>query len=137
MTMCIAFDSTFDIVGAMGRLLIGRLTSWSYQRQLLCRSGLAPLEALRAVVAVYSTHPTAPMSLLARCQRLTPTDFLALEERREAIRLPAMRSSGFLMPTDSAARIFSATRQPQQRLARRLQYGGLDFETYQRLARWS
>jgi Winged helix DNA-binding domain len=110
-----------------------RLTAWTYRRQLLGRSATGALDTLRSVIAVYSTHPTAPLALLARCGSLTPNAFKALEDRREAVRLPAMRSSGFIMPTLNAARIFAATQQRQTALARRLQYGGVDFDVYTRL----
>src|SRR6266851_5998395 len=110
-----------------------RLRAWSYRRQLLDRSGTKPLETLRHVVGVYSTHPTAPLALLARSQSLTPAEFLTMEERREVVRVVGMRGSAFLVPTESAARIVAATRPRLQQLAGRLAYGGLDFESYERL----
>ena len=39
-----------------------RLQAWSYLRQQLGRAASGPVEALRGVVAVYSSHPTAPLS---------------------------------------------------------------------------
>jgi hypothetical protein len=114
--------------------LLGRLTSWSYRRQLLGRVGPAPLEALRTVVAVYSTHPTAPLALLARSRLLEPGEFRALEQQRQTIRIVGMRGSAFLVPAESAACIVAATRLPTDRLGARLRYGGLDFDAYARLA---
>jgi hypothetical protein len=113
--------------------LVERLRAWSYRRLLLGQAGTLPIDVLRSVIGVYSTHPTAPLALLARCQDLRPSDFQALEQCQQAIRLPAMRGSGFLLPTETAHVIFAATAQPPQKLAGRLQYGGVDFETYKRL----
>jgi hypothetical protein len=113
--------------------LVERLRAWSYRRQLLDGVRSEPLDALRSVIGVYSTHPTAPLALLARCPALRAAAFTALEQQRQVVRLPAMRGSGFLLPTETAERIFAATQQPHQRLARRLQYGGVDFELYKRL----
>ena len=112
---------------------LDRLSAWSFQRQLLHRPSIGPLDALRAVIGVYSTHPTAPLALLARSGSLTPTNFIALEQQRQMMRLPGMRGSGFLVPVDYAPYVFAATRQPQQKLATRLAYGGVAFDVYRRL----
>jgi hypothetical protein len=114
---------------------IERLRSWTYQRQLLGRAGGEALDTLRKVVGVYSTHPTAPLALLARSRRLSKTNLQALEQRREVVRMPAMRQSIFMLPTDSAARVLAATRPRPERFAARLQLGGLDDATYTRLTR--
>jgi hypothetical protein len=113
--------------------LPGRLRAWSYRRQQLGRIASDPAEALRSVVAVYSSHPTAPLALLSRTQALDAAGFVALEERREALRLPAMRQSIFYMPVDTAPRIFAATRLPLEQHARRLAYAGLEWDEYARL----
>jgi hypothetical protein len=110
-----------------------RLRSWTYRRQALGRAGSTPLETLRSVIGVYSTHPTAPLALLARCAALQPTDLGDMEQRRQVVRLPALRQSAFLLPTSTAARVFAATRQPLEKHAGRLQFGGLDFDAYARL----
>jgi hypothetical protein len=94
---------------------------------------VSALEALRSVVAVYSTHPTAPLTLLARMANLEPSAYRALEQERQAVRIVGMRSSAFLVPTDFAAAIFSATRTPTDRLQTRLSYANLDVETFERL----
>ena len=113
--------------------LTERLRSFSYRRQGLGRASSTPLETLRSVVGVYSTHPTAPLALLARCAALQPRDFSDMEQRRDVVRLPAMRQSAFMLPTDTAARVFAATRLPLEKHAGRLQFGGLDFDAYARL----
>jgi hypothetical protein len=97
-----------------------RLRAWTYRRQGLGRAGTRPLETLRSIVAVYSTHPTAPLALAARCTDLQPKDFTEMEQRRQVVRLPAMRQSAFMLPTDTAARVFAATRLPLEKHAGRL-----------------
>jgi hypothetical protein len=113
--------------------LTERLRSWSYRRQRLGRAAQAPLETLGAIVGVYSTHPTAPLALLARCAGLAPEDVRSMEQRRQVVRIPGMRQSTFMVPTETAPRVFAATRLPLERHAARLQYGGLDFDAYARL----
>jgi len=113
--------------------LIERLRGWSYRRQLLDGRGSNALEALKSVVGVYSTHPTAPLALLARCDTLTPAEFQGLEQRREAVRIVGMRGSAFLVPTETAGRIFAASRPSPGQLESILRTRGLDLETYRRL----
>jgi hypothetical protein len=86
------------------------------------------------VVGVYSTHPTAPLALLARTTQLTPADFKQLEQQRDVVRIPGMRGSAFLVPTTTANMVFAATSTPLEKLGPQLRYGNLDLETYQRLA---
>lgn len=113
--------------------LTQRLRSWSYRRQRLGRAAPGPLEALREVGGVYSSHPTAPLSLLSRTRAFDAERFTGLESRREAVRLPAMRGSIFLLPAETAPRVFAATRVPIEKLAPRLRYAGLDADGYARL----
>ena len=113
--------------------LLARLRAWSYRRQHLAAPIAGLAEALRSVIGVYSSHPTAPLSLLARSKPFTAADFASLEERREAIRIPAMRGSIFLVPSDFAARLFAATAQPIEKRARNMQWAGLDMDAYQKL----
>jgi hypothetical protein len=114
--------------------LTQRLRSWTYSRQRLGRTGDGPLEALADIIAVYSTHPSAPLTLLPRCASLTPDGFRSMEQQREVVRITAMRGSSFMVPTRSAAKILAVTRISPARLASRMQYGGLDPEAYDRLA---
>lgn len=69
----------------------GRLRAWSYRRQRLGKARLRPSEALRDVIAVYSSHPTTPLSLLARSPSLDAGAFHKMERCREAVRIPGMR----------------------------------------------
>jgi hypothetical protein len=112
---------------------VQKLTSWTYQRQLLGRRGSNALDALRTVIAVYSTHPTAPLALLARSNRLSRSEFQALEQTRKVVRIVAMRGSAFMLPTETAARVFAATRVGQEQLDGILRPRGLDAATYTRL----
>ncbi|MGZ4631191.1 MAG: DNA glycosylase AlkZ-like family protein [Actinomycetes bacterium] len=87
--------------------LTGRLRAWTHHRQRLGASAaVTPGEALRAVVGVYSAHPTAPLALAARARRMSAAAFRALESERLALRIPAMRGSIFLVPRDTAPRLF-------------------------------
>lgn len=113
--------------------LLDRLRAWSYRRQRLGRTAAHPLDPLRDVVGVYSSHPSAPLSLLARCSSLTPGRFTEIETRREVVRLPAMRGSIHLLPTDTAPRSFAATRPPLATFLPRLRYVGVEPQEYERL----
>lgn len=106
------------------------LRAWSYRRQLLGRAAPGPAEALRRVVAVYSSHPTAPLSLLCRGRDFAAEQLSAMEQRREVLRLPAMRQSIFLVPTGSAPCLFAASRLPLEKHAWRLRFAGLDWDEY-------
>ena len=83
-----------------------RLRWFSYGRQRLGRAGRDPDAVLADVVGVYSTHPTGPLSLLARCEPFTPEAYRELD----AVRLPAMRGSIHLLPHATAHLAFRATR---------------------------
>src|SRR5438067_7952179 len=127
-------DRSQDRPGSVSAVDIAeRLRSWTYRRQGMGRAGREPLEVLRSIVGVYSTHPTAPLALAARCAGLQPKEFTDMEQRRQVVRLPAMRQSAFLLPTDTAERVFAATRVPLEKHAGRLRFGGLTFDAYARL----
>ncbi len=113
--------------------LVRHLRAWSYRRQRLGRAASGPAEALRSVVAVYSSHPTAPLSLLRRSESFDAQRLGEMEQRREVLRIPAMRQSIFLVPTETAPRIFTATRLPMEKHERRLSYARLDWDEYARL----
>jgi hypothetical protein len=111
---------------------LGRLRAWTRQRQGLGAAS-DPLEALRAVVGVYSSHPTAPLALAARSAGLDRAAFAGLEARRQAVRVPGMRSSIFLVPTEMAGRVWAVSERRIEKYARNLQYAGLDWEGYARI----
>jgi Winged helix DNA-binding domain len=106
-----------------------RLGWWSYRRQLLGQSGGDPEAALRDVIGVYSSHPSAPLSLHARCRSLDAVAFRALD----VLRLPAMRGSIHLLPRETAHLAFRALPEPPARSARRLQGFGLSAGRYAEL----
>ena len=91
------------------------------------------MEALRAVVGVYSSQPSAPLSLLARTGKLSTGQFRELEEKRLVIRLPAMRGSIHLLPWDDAPFIYAATRVPFEKHLGRLEIAGVSRAEYQKL----
>ncbi len=102
---------------------------WTYDRQLLGGAAANPASALREVVGVYSSHPSAPLSLHARCYSLDAAAFQALD----VMRLPAMRSSIHLMPRNTAHLPFRALPEPASRTAYRLRGFGLDEQRYTHL----
>jgi hypothetical protein len=111
---------------------IGRLRAWTRQRQGL-GAAASPLEALRAVVGVYSSHPSAPLALAARSAGLDGPAFAGLEARRQAVRVPGMRGSIFLVPTEMAGRVWAVSERRIEKYARSLQYAGLDWQGYARI----
>jgi hypothetical protein len=90
--------------------LTERLRAWSYARQRLGEPAATLGAALHDVVAVYATHPTAPLALWARAATFTPGRYRRLDRDRRAVRIPAMRRTVFLVPARNAARVFAATR---------------------------
>lgn len=102
---------------------------FSYGRQRLNRAGRDPDGVLRDVVAVHSAHPTAPLSLLARCEPLTADAFRALD----ALRLPAMRGTIHLLPRDLAHLAFAATPPAADAEAEALEQLALSADEYARL----
>ena len=106
---------------------------WSYSRQRLGQRASGTEQALRGVVAVYSSHPTAPLSLHARANGFDETGFRRLEEDRVALRLPAMRGSIHLLPRENAYLAFRATRPAMSAQRWRLQYAGVSEERYDEL----
>ncbi len=99
---------------------------FSYARQRLGRSGRDGDAVLRDVVAVHSTHPTAPLSLLARCEPFDADAYRALR----AVRLPAMRGAIQLLPQETAHLAFRAT---QRGAADDEDYSGLTAEELREL----
>jgi len=103
---------------------------WSYHRQLLDKSGTSALDVLKKVIAVYSSHPSAPLSLFARLKSFNDRAFFQLEEKRSAWRLPAMRLSIFMLPTQTAHLALSATVPPPDDPYWRKRYGAVSEADY-------
>ena len=87
------------------------------------------------MVGVYSSHPTAPLSLHARVGSFSKRGFEALETARRSLRLPAMRGSIHVLPRDGAHLAFHATRASLQEYRSPVRRGLITEEGYGRLRR--
>lgn len=92
--------------------LVKRCRQWSYHRQFLGKQGANLTSVLNQVIGVYSAHPSGPLSLYSRVKSFDPKAFHALDLKRHALRIPAMRLSVHLVPRHTASRIFAATVPP-------------------------
>jgi hypothetical protein len=105
---------------------VDEVRRFTYARQRLGRAAPDAATALRDVVGVYSSHPSAPLSLYARAEAF---DFATLD----ALRLPAMRGSIHLLPRDTAHLAFRAAAVPASVERSRMKYFGLTPERYAEL----
>jgi hypothetical protein len=112
-----------------------RLRAWTHQRQRLGAPAKSAEEALAAVVAVYSAHPTAPLALAARTAGLTAEKFRDLERNRKALRIQGMRGTRFLVPRASAGRVFASFRISPAQFATRLRRNGMNLAEYREVSR--
>jgi hypothetical protein len=103
-----------------------QLRAFSYARQNLDRGARDAQTALRDVIAVYSSHPSAPLSLYARAASFSARAFRSLR----TVRLPAMRGSVHVLPADTGHLAFRAIPEPPARGARRLRNAGISQERY-------
>ena len=81
-------------------------------------------------MGVYSSHPSAPLSLRARARSFDAEAFRALDAGRLALRLPAMRGSIHLLPRETTHLAFRAVPEPPSGLRQRLRYSGIPEERY-------
>jgi hypothetical protein len=81
-------------------------------------------------VGVYSSHPSAPLSLRARARSFDAETFRRLDAERRALRMPAMRGSIHLLPRATAHLAFRAVPEPPSGLRQRLRYFGIPGERY-------
>ncbi len=88
---------------------IDKLTRWSYQRQFLGKQGTNALKVLKDIGGVYSWHPSASISLWNRLPGFDKNEFNELDEKRLAIRIPAMRLSNYMLDRENAPMVFAAT----------------------------
>lgn len=107
-----------------------QLRAWTHRRQRLGNPALTAGEALRAVVAVYSAHPTAPLALQGRVRAMRGEDFRELERLRQALRIPGMRGTSFLAPVESAGGIFAPFAMSATRMLTRMRRGRMTEEEY-------
>jgi len=89
-----------------------QIRQWSHHRQLLGHRSANAEEVLQQITGVYGTHPSGPLSLLARVQNFTPAAYHLLDAQKKAFRVPAMRESVYLLHAAQAATVFSATLPP-------------------------
>jgi Winged helix DNA-binding domain len=109
--------------------MIDRLRAFAYDRQRLGRAAPSAARALTDVVAVYSAHPSAPLSLHARAKSMTAAQFHKLD----VLRLPAMRQSIHLLPATTAHLAFHATPAPAADRKKRMKHFKLTDERYEQL----
>lgn len=114
--------------------LTAQLRAWSYERQLLGTLASTIIAALSEVVAVYATHPTAPLSLRARCRSFSAAAYRGIDSRRAGLRFPAMRATVFLVPQKNASRVFTASRPSRSHALRPLKRHGFSETDYERFA---
>jgi hypothetical protein len=105
------------------RDLIEQARNFTYERQRLGRAAPDAPTALREIVGVYSSHPSAPLSLWARAQEF---DFASVD----GLRLPAMRGSIHLLPRETAHLAFRAFAPTPSVEASRMKYFKLTPERY-------
>jgi hypothetical protein len=110
--------------------LTTRLRAWTYERQHLGEPAASAEAALAGVIGVYSGHPTAPLALLARTRGMTRDEYAALDADGCAVRMPAMRHSGFLLPRATAAMLYPTFRFAARDIERRLREFGVDLDDY-------
>ncbi|MGZ4189207.1 MAG: DNA glycosylase AlkZ-like family protein [Actinomycetota bacterium] len=117
----------------MDKDLLERARWFSWRRQRLDRSCRGVEDCLISVVGVYSANPFGPLSLLARVPRLLKGAAVeGVIGTKRAVRIPAMRRSVFMVPTETAPAIFWATRAQTSSALRR---AGIDEDEYKSLRR--
>ncbi|HWM11346.1 MAG TPA: crosslink repair DNA glycosylase YcaQ family protein [Solirubrobacteraceae bacterium] len=109
--------------------MIEQLRAFSYERQRLGRAAPNAARALQDVIAVYSSHPTAPLSLHARAEKMDAKAF----HRLKAVRLPAMRMSIHLLPAKTAHLAFHATPAPAADRKKRMKHFKFTPQRYEAL----
>src|SRR5688500_5683675 len=103
-----------------------QVAAFTYERQRLGRAAPGAQAALREIAGVYSSHPSAPLSLRARAPEV---HFTAVD----GLRLPAMRGSIHLLPRDTAHLPFRALQDARSVEAGRMRYFGLTEADYEKL----
>jgi hypothetical protein len=109
--------------------MVEQLRAFTYQRQRLGHAAPDAARALEDVIAVYSSHPSAPLSLFARAERMDGNAF----RRLDVLRLPAMRQSIHLLPAKIAHLAYRATPAPPADRQKRMRHFKFTEERYQEL----
>ncbi|HEX9993162.1 MAG TPA: crosslink repair DNA glycosylase YcaQ family protein [Acidimicrobiales bacterium] len=82
---------------------------------------------------MYAAQPSGPLSLLARVRRLDAAAYERLEDERHAVRIGAMRTSGYLVAVEDADLVRAATARPAAAHAWRLRDAGIGDDEHRRL----
>ena len=109
--------------------MIAQLRAFTYERQRLGQAAPSAARALSDVIAVYSSHPSAPLSLHARAKKMTGAQFRKLD----VLRLPAMRMSIHLLPAKTAHLAFHATPAPPADRRKRMRHFKFTEKRYEQL----
>jgi hypothetical protein len=109
--------------------MIEQVRAFTYERQRLGQTAPTAARALQDVIAVYSSHPSAPLSLHARAQKMDAGAF----HRLDVLRLPAMRMSIHLLPRATAHLAFHATPAPPADRKKRMKHFEFTEERYDEL----
>ena len=109
--------------------MVEQLRAFAYDRQRLGRAAPSAARALKDVIAVYSSHPSAPLSLHARAKAIDARVF----QRLDVLRVPAMRMSIHLLPRATAHLAFHATPAPPADRRKRMRHFKLTQERYEEL----
>jgi hypothetical protein len=109
--------------------MIEQLRAFTYERQRLGRAAPDSAQALHDVIAVYSSHPSAPLSLHARAKQMDAAAF----HRLDVLRVPAMRMSIHLLPRATAHLAFHATPAPPSDRKKRMKHFKFTEERYEAL----
>jgi Winged helix DNA-binding domain len=109
--------------------MVEQLRAFTYERQRLGHAAPNAARALTDVIAVYSAHPSAPLSLHARAKTMTGAQFRKLD----VLRLPAMRMSIHLLPRTTAHLAFRATPAPPADRKKRMKHFKFTDKRYEEL----
>jgi hypothetical protein len=109
--------------------MVEQLRAFTYERQRLGQAAPNATRALHDVIAVYSSHPSAPLSLHARAKNMTAGQFHKLD----AVRLPGMRMSIHLLPRKTAHLAFHATPAPPADRQKRMRHFKFTERRYEEL----
>jgi hypothetical protein len=115
--------------------LIDRVRAWSYARQRIGHLAAGPMQALRSVIGVYATHPTAPLALRARSASFSAASYRKVDRDRSGLRIPCMRKTVFLVPRKNASKIFTAVRPSFAHATRPLRRQKISTQEYEKLAK--
>src|SRR4051812_35818994 len=105
-----------------------RVTAFSFRRQRLDGSAGDALDAVRAVVGVYSAMPGGALSIRVRAAGIGPDDVRDLERGRLVVRMRAMRTSAFIVPLTTAGLVAAATAVPLARFRWLVRAAGISDE---------